>query len=95
MKQHRGNVFVPPAAPQYAAVLARTKGADPLDWRRDETRPGLWVPYHWIVDPQRAKPVGFSTFTEEQLRELYPQPQRTTPPGLEPEPELQPEPVPF
>jgi hypothetical protein len=70
-KRHRANVFVPPNAPQYAAMLERTVGADPMDWRNDETRPGVWVPYGWLMGPSAAKK-SLKMFSEEQLRAMYP-----------------------
>jgi hypothetical protein len=50
VKQNRANVYVSPESPQYAAMVARTQlpETDPLDWRLDETRPGIWVGFHWI-----------------------------------------------
>lgn len=77
------NVFVPETAAQYLGYVERAKKADPREWRRDDKRPGIWVSYAWVVGPaQGAK--SFSTFTEAELRELYPQPQ-SAPPALEPE----------
>lgn len=72
-KQNRGNVFVPETAPQYADMLKHTMAADPMDWRRDETRPGIWVPYPWLVDGPKAGHAGFTQFTEAKLRAMYPQ----------------------
>ena len=50
MKQNRANVYVSPESPQYAAMVVRSqlRETDPLDWRLDETRPGIWVGFHWI-----------------------------------------------
>jgi hypothetical protein len=50
VKQNRANVYVSPESPQYAAMVARSQlpETDPLDWRLDETRPGIWVGFHWI-----------------------------------------------
>lgn len=63
------NVYVGPDTPQYAAMLARTQGADPREWRYDEIRPGVWVSLTWFD-------TGKSTFrraapTAEELREMY------------------------
>lgn len=55
---HRANVFVPTSAPQYAAMLerARAPDADPLDWRNDGVRPGIWVTMVWL----ESVPKGWS-----------------------------------
>jgi hypothetical protein len=72
----RGNVFVPVGVPQYPAMVERCKTADPADWRTDSFngKTGIWVPYPWLIDAPRAARTSFTTFTDAQLRELYPQP---------------------
>jgi hypothetical protein len=46
----RANVFVAATLPQYPKLLAMTQNpsADPADWRRDETRDGIWVSRGWL-----------------------------------------------
>jgi hypothetical protein len=43
-------VFVPTSAPQYKNLLERSQkaGADPLEWRMDIDRAGIWVSRSWI-----------------------------------------------
>jgi hypothetical protein len=62
VKQNRANVYVSPDSPQYAAMVERSQqpDADPLDWRRDETRPGIWVGYFWL---NGAKSKGLRPFS--------------------------------
>jgi hypothetical protein len=63
VKRHRANVLVHRGAPQYDAMLERSKtaGADLQDWRQDDEGRGLWVNVAWLwdMDDRRgAKPVG-------------------------------------
>jgi hypothetical protein len=46
----RATVFVPTSAPQYKNLLERSQkaGADPLEWRMDIDRAGIWVSRSWI-----------------------------------------------
>jgi hypothetical protein len=39
----RANIFVHPNAPQYENLIAWKDGADPLDWKWDASRTGIWV----------------------------------------------------
>lgn len=66
-KQHRANVFVPPHAPQYARMLELAKTGDPMEWRWDEQRPGIWVALGWLD----VKVTGWKQFTKEQLEAIY------------------------
>lgn len=65
-------IFVPPEAPQYPRMLARTKkpDVDPREWRYDETRQGIWVCFSWL-DGSQMEMKRFEPFTDEQLRERY------------------------
>lgn len=55
LQGRRANIFVGSNTPQYAAMVKRmtAKETDPLDWRADDKRPGVWVPLEWV----NAKPV--------------------------------------
>ena len=46
--RHLANVFVPLDAPQYAAMVERAKTGDPMEWRLDEHRSGIWVALGWL-----------------------------------------------
>lgn len=49
------NVFVPPDAPQYERMVEMAKTGDPRAWRRDATRPGIWVALGWLEKPATQK----------------------------------------
>jgi hypothetical protein len=46
----RATVFVPASAPQHKILVEHSQkpGADPLDWRMDIDRVGIWVSPSWI-----------------------------------------------
>jgi hypothetical protein len=72
---NRANVFVPIDDPRYPQMLERSKTADPLDWRLDDERPGIWVGFFWLDNTaaaQQAKKASWKPFTAEELRKLYP-----------------------
>ena len=74
--QNRANLYVPPEAPQYAAMVERSQrpDTDPLDWRLDETRPGIWVGFNWLDDGKAKLPKGMGrsrSYTPDELREIY------------------------
>jgi hypothetical protein len=70
--QHLGNVFVPPDAPQYGAMIERAKKGSANEWRHDEERPGIWVPLGWLEEV-KAMPTTqqFRRLTGDELRALY------------------------
>jgi hypothetical protein len=45
----RANVFVPPDAPQYAAMVEMAQTGDPAEWRTDGMRAGIWVSRGWLL----------------------------------------------
>jgi hypothetical protein len=65
----RANVFVASNTPQYAAMLKRSQGkdADPLDWRHDAERGGIWVVLGWFEKAPRF--AGTFTRPSEPMRE--------------------------
>lgn len=67
---NRANVFVPANNPRYAEMVARSQKADPMEWRRDDTRPGIWVVRVWLESGPPASE-GFRTLTGDELRSLY------------------------
>lgn len=45
------NVFVPPDAPQYQAMVEKSKAFEPGQWWfRDDERIGIWVPMSWLTE---------------------------------------------
>lgn len=70
VKRHRANVWVPIFAPQYAAMLARSQTADPMDFRFEE-RPGIWVAFTWFDDEGSAAMPRRVAFTVDDLRRIY------------------------
>lgn len=66
-----GNVFVPTNAPQYAAMVEKTKKVLPGDlWFREPGRDGIWVPLGWLEEA-KAAPASFKRFSKEDLEEIY------------------------
>lgn len=70
--QHRANVFVPADNPRYAALVEKSRTADPMDWKWDNVRPGIWVALGW-VDEEAGPTVrhSLSQFTVDDLRAIY------------------------
>lgn len=70
-RRHRANVLVHTDAPKYAAMVARSATANPMEWRMDDDGRGIWVALGWLESTWSAvvKPL---TMTEEQLRKHYP-----------------------
>lgn len=62
VEQNLGVVFVPPHAPQYSAMVERSKTASDREWRRDVDRPGIWVPLSWLEQSSKGvtfrRPIG-------------------------------------
>lgn len=73
-RMSRGNVLVPPTAPQVAGLLKRAEKADKGDWHHDPDRRGIWVPHHWMFESFSVEGGGFSSYSEAELRAMYPQP---------------------
>lgn len=72
--RNRANVFVPADNARYAAMVAKTAGADPLDWRWDDKRAGVWVTLRWLEDTAASTKIkGWSRPTGAELDKLYPQ----------------------
>lgn len=67
----RANVFVPADAPQYGAMLERSRDADPADWRYDEKRPGIWVTLPWLDEADTRNTKSPRRFTTEDLQRIY------------------------
>lgn len=65
------SIYVGPDTPQYARMIEVAKGADKRKWRKDETRPGIWVSFD-MLEAQAPRAVGFTQFSSEQLRAMYP-----------------------
>jgi hypothetical protein len=72
--RNRANVFVPFANMLYPLMLERSKTADPLDWRFDDERPGIWVGRNWLesltAGTRAPKPYTAADFRadEEKLK---------------------------
>lgn len=52
VRRHRANCLVHQGAPQYEAMVARSKaqGTSDQDWRSDPQGRGIWVAYGWLDD---------------------------------------------
>lgn len=70
--QNRANVFVPADSPCYPAMLERARNADPLNWRKDAERAGLWVALSWLDNKTEGR--TWRRPTGEELMAMYPEP---------------------
>lgn len=71
--RHRANVFVRPEAPQYAAMVEKSKSktASPEEWRWDTERQGIWVALGWLDDDQAKTAKGWRSFSGDELMAMY------------------------
>lgn len=72
---NRANVFVRADHEWYAPMVEQTRKGDPLDWRWDTSRPGIWVSLTWIEQRRtQASTVikSWTRLTASQLEALYP-----------------------
>lgn len=63
----RANVFVSGDSPRYEEMMERTKTGDPLDWKIEMSRRGVWVALTWLDREVRRGRSGDIAYTAEQL----------------------------
>jgi len=78
---YRCNVFVPPHAPQYQAMVERAHGpnVDRRDWFMQPDRVGIWVPLGWFDAEQAKVAKTWRRYTGKELMEMYGQPPYPSP----------------
>lgn len=68
----RANVFVVPEAPQYEAMVERSKTASTRDFHIQPDRAGIWVPLGWLEDAKAGPSQRFRRLTTEEIYAMYP-----------------------
>lgn len=67
--QTRTNVFVPPYAPQYVAMIEKAKTGDPREFHYDAERPGIWVALGWIRPSMGGQDAVGQTITPAMVKQ--------------------------